>query len=189
VVEHDSIILPGREGKITEEIDLTNAHGGSFKKSVTVISNAANEPSLKLSLAGNILAFINVASQYVRLKCELGKESSVDITMSSQKADLKIQDLTFQEGQGGMRNTQPAPGFSDQWQHSLPEPVKFKTKRAEKPDENGYYEYTITIFRSNPPPTTTAGEFTFLTNHPSKSEIRIKGMIEAPMRKESQKTN
>jgi hypothetical protein len=184
VVGFDSIILPGREGKVTQEVDLSNFHGGNFKKTITVISDASNEPSLKLSLSGNVMAYIRVNAQYIRMQCEAGKENTAEIVLGSQKKDLKISDVTFEAGAGDNRHGQPAGGAMDQWQVSLPQPLTFKVKPSEKPDGDGYYDYTITVSRKDAPEKTSGGEFSFRTNHPSKKEIKIRGIIEASSRKE-----
>jgi len=58
VVAYDTTILPGREGKITPQVTIKGMHGGAFKKSISVESNAVNNPKLSLTIEGVIVPAI-----------------------------------------------------------------------------------------------------------------------------------
>jgi hypothetical protein len=164
VVDYDSIIPPGREGKVTPEVRVEGMRGGSFKKSVSVMSNAKNKPDLKLSLAATIKPVIDVSPSYLRLKNE-----PVTLTLSTEKPDLKVTEVVFQEQGGG----------AQAWQASLPLQVNHTLARAEKPKKDGYYDYKLTLSLGTPPSNGGHGDFKVRTNHAEKSEIDVRGMISA----------
>jgi len=168
VVEYDSIILPGREGTLTPAVDIKGVQGGQFKKTITVISDAENESTLRVSLGGTVKAVIDVSSRFVRLKAEGGQNNAVEITLSAEKSDLKIADVAFESQSGG----------APTWQAELPLYVRYKLTRAEKPKKDGYYDYTLALWIQEPQKENRHGEFVMHTNYAAKDEIRMRGMIE-----------
>ena len=94
MVGHDSTILPGREGKVTQEINVGNLHSGSFRKFITVISNAKNTPEMRLSLGGTMRTNLE-SPNFLRLTPDSKGECKTEITLSTEKKDLKITEVAF----------------------------------------------------------------------------------------------
>ncbi|MBD3391668.1 MAG: hypothetical protein GF418_06420 [Chitinivibrionales bacterium] len=170
MVEHDSIIQPGRAGTLTPVVNISKMHGGRFKKTITVISNAENEPNLRLSMSAEIKPVIDISSNYIRLSVKEGEQHGAELTLKTEKPDLKIVDVAFESRGGGG----PA------WQSDLPVYLGHSIQAKKKPDKNGYYAYTLSLSAQSSLDETRHGDFVISTNHPDKREIRLRGMIDVP---------
>jgi hypothetical protein len=145
-------------------------HGGAFKKSISVESNAVNNPKLSLTIEGVIVPAIEVRTSYVTLKNKAGKDENPAIVLRSKKADLRVGDLVFEPGGGG-----PAP--SSGWRTFLPVLPVYETIRSEKPGADGLWEYTIKLEVGAELAEPLSGNFRLTTNHKDKPEITIGGRI------------
>ena len=166
-VVFDTTVLPGKSGSITPTLNM-HAISGEFHKTVSVLCNAKNNPSFTLTLSGRVLPFVDINKYFLRFKPNADGASSIDILMRSRKADFKINEVKFIE---------QTPTGSD-WQQSTPVFPKFTATRSEKPDPEGYYEFTVIVNMQMDADTRHSGEFTFATNHPKKDIITIRGMVD-----------
>jgi hypothetical protein len=171
LVGHDSIILPGREGKVTGEVNASNLHGGAFKKYITISSNAKNTPSLRVSMGGTMKSEIDASSSYIRMAPEPKKDAVENVTLTSDFKDLKVTEVTFAMHPDNNAST-PA------WQASLPIYVGYSFAKADKPRTDGGVDYMLKLTVSYVDKVTKAGEFVIKTNDPNKAELRISGSIE-----------
>jgi hypothetical protein len=161
VVGYDSIIPPGREGKITPEVSLKNMHGGQLTKVTTVTSNAENTPSLTLSISFVYVPHIDAMPNFIYLPGILNDSVRVMVTLRTEKKDLVVKSIAFKPD-SAPKAGEPAP---------LPK-INFTTQRGAAVNEQGQWEYILNL--SGLMQGSAMGEFVFTTNHPKKPEIRIK---------------
>ena len=168
MVGYDSIIHPGREGEVTQQVKIAGMAGGIHKKSITVESNAANKPVLRLSVSVDIKPIIGISTRYLRLP-KTGEGISADkITLKTQKKDLKITEVKFKP-----KKTKKA------WQNSLSNFAEYTLTGGKKTDADGYYQYVLDIFLDHGLTENTSGTFIIKTNHPDKKVITIRGTVVA----------
>jgi hypothetical protein len=173
VVGFDSTILPGREGTVTEEVEMSKLHEGSFVKYATVTSNAKNKPELKLSLKGVIKVAVSVSPQFVQMIKKAGSSGfETELTLTTEKPDLQVKDVTFSS------NTQPATAGQNAWSNKLPVYLTFKLAKPEKPKADGSWEYKLALKLDADLPQTQNGEFAITTNHPEAQELKESGNID-----------
>jgi hypothetical protein len=170
VVGHDSIIPPGREGKVTQEVNLASGHSGVLQKYITVFSNAKNTPELRLSLKCTILAELDVDPKYLSLKPDKKGMIQQTLSLTTQKKDLAVLDVTFLE------NSKPAENANN-WQAALPIRFAYKLAKNPAPLADGYLKYQLDISLTAQDSTALYGNFTIKTNHPKKSELTLSGTI------------
>jgi len=171
VVEYDSIIQPGREGFVTQQVNLKNYHGGTVKKSITVTSNAENKPTLRLSMKVSIISIIDIKPSYVRLKPQAEGIVSGEVKLLTKKKDLKIKNIEFTPNNRGSSNA---------WKDQIDNTITYTVSKAAKPDSSGYYTYTVDLKNAGSSEN-RHGQFAFITNHPDKKEVKVRGMIQKIM--------
>jgi len=169
VVAYDTTILPGREGKITPKVTVRGMHGGPFKKSIAVESNASNNPKLTLTIQGVIVPAIEVRSSFITIRNGATKEENPAIVFRTTKADLRIGDVVFEPGGGA--------GGPSGWRTILPVLPTYTLDRSEKPGEDGMWEYTLRLEAKAELSDPLSGNFRLTTNHRDKPEITIGGRI------------
>jgi hypothetical protein len=146
-------------------------HSGSFAKSATITSNAKNSPTLQISMKGTVKEVVSVSPEYIQFNKDKNGKFEALITLTSEKADLKIEEITFKDNLTPS-NKLPA------WQKELPIPVNFlfvKDTVMQKPD----HVYTIKIMLNYLDSVNKSGEFIFKTNHPDAPEVKASGNINA----------
>lgn len=168
MVAFDSTIPPGREGKITPQVVLKGLHGGDFTKSVTVESNASNEPSLVLSIKGTIVPVIEVGLSYLTVMNGAGADRNPMIVLKSRKKDLKVVDIVFEVGSGG------PPGG---WRSSVPILPTFELVPVKEVGVAGLFEFSLRLAVKAELTEPLNGSFRITTNHPQKTEINIPGRV------------
>ena len=166
VVDYDTLIPPKGSGTLLQKLDL---HGltGVVRRGVTVLSNASNEPALRLTMVVTVEPVVGVDTRYIQLG-----EQSVTLELTSRKSDLQVREVLFEHAAGG------GSGGGGVWQQNLPEPLRFGfAPRAQKRDD-GLSVYTLVLHRDKGREANAQGVFVITTNHPRKEEIRMRGFIE-----------
>jgi hypothetical protein len=171
VVGFDSIILPGRVGSITEKIKLTNYRSGSYSKTATITSNAKKEPTLTITMKWVIKAYVAVAPTYLEITRNKDGVYQADVTLSSEKADLKLQGISFKPA-----GERPPSDKSATWQEELSVPVTFTLLR-DTVVQGKMHDYKYRVIASYPDTKSKNGDFIFKTNHPDAPEVKISGAI------------
>ena len=169
MVGFDSIIPPGRAGTVTEEVNISTMHGGSFNKSATISSNAKNSPSLQISMKGNVKEPISASPDYIQVTRDAEGKYEFLVTLTTEKADLKIEEVTF-------KNNQTPSDKSPTWQKELPIPVNFslvKDSVVQKTD----HAYKVKIMLNYTESVNKSGDFLIKTNHPDAPEVKVSGTI------------
>ncbi|MBN1577002.1 MAG: hypothetical protein JW913_10645 [Chitinispirillaceae bacterium] len=171
MVGHDSIIPPGREGKVTQEITIGHGYHGTLRKYITVISNAKNSQELRLSLGCTIHAELEIEPAYISLKPDKNGMTKQTLTVITAKKDLQILEVSFTE--------QEKPGNKDRtnWQVALPILFTSVVTKIDSVAIDGYLKYRLDISQTFNYTTPVYGNFTVKTNHPKKREVAINGVI------------
>jgi hypothetical protein len=167
-VGYDSIIAPGKTGKVIQSIDLKNIHTGPFKKNMTIYSNAGNTPELMVALGGTLKSYVTLAKESLQLSSADQKPYADSLTLSTQKSDLAITSVSFKMYSSN-ENT-PA------WQADLELFPKFSLTKVESADKN-IFVYKLKVTQTSKEKEPKFGEFTIKTNHPKVPEIKIPGAI------------
>ena len=166
VVKYDTLIQPGKTAKIESQVNIKGYHSGQISKSITVTSNAENDPTVRLTIDATIKTLIDISDSYLNLNA-----SNVNIPhsvyLSSKKSDLNISEILFKLN-----------GSSDvpEWQSSIPLSLKYKWAPTDSVRSDSCRVFKLDIFTPDIEKT-VSGEFIIKTNHPDKSEIKLTGNI------------
>lgn len=166
MVDFDSTILPGRVGHVTQSVKL-KGYSGPVHKSVTVTSNASNEPTLRLNITVNVEPIVGVDQRYVQLK-----DADFAIELTSRKKDLVVTDVVFEPS-----GSETPPGAGSAWQQNLPEPISFDFAPSTAAKKDGRSAFILTLHRPAKHVQNSHGKFVIKTNHPTKAEIKVRGSI------------
>ncbi len=173
MVGFDSTILPGREGKITPEVNLSKAHAGTISKCVTVTSNAKNKPEMHLCLDMTVRLPLSASPDYIQMRRVQGSGFSAEITLSTEKQDLVVKEASFKPN--APANSQN----SSAWTAQLPDHLEFTITKESQPGADGAWNYKLKIDEKMVPSKDSRyGEFTILTNHPEIPELKVNGVID-----------
>lgn len=168
---------------------IQNLHNsGEFRKYVNVVTNAKNNASFKLSMAGNYRPLFELEPNNLRLSSKKDKDSGEVITIKTARKDLKIIDVQFKEN-----------GKDLDWKAYVPikfsmvavdtvKPKKDTTKKAsikikttattaEHTEETLNYKLRVSYIPSSK--NDLYGEFVIKTNLKENPEIKISGVLEA----------
>jgi hypothetical protein len=169
VVGYDSIIPPGRAGTVTEEVNISNLHGGNFSKSATITSNAANKPTMQISMKGSVKEAVSASPEYMQVTRDSQGKYEFLVTLTTEKADFKIEEVSFKDNQAPSDKVPT-------WQKELPIPVNFtvvKDSVVQKTD----HAFRVKIMFNYGESGNKSGEFIFKTNHPDAPEVKVSGTI------------
>jgi hypothetical protein len=170
VVGYDSIIPPGRVGSITESVNLSNYHDGSYSKSATITSNAKKTPTMQVTMKWVIKAFVKISPTYLEFLKNKSGDFGAEVTLSSEKADLKLLEVSFRS------NAEQAPNKMPAWQEELPvhlSAVLLKDTVMQAKMHDFKFKITATYGDTK----SKNGEFLFKTNHPDAPEVKANGLI------------
>lgn len=172
MVGYDSIISPGREGKITQEIKISSGHNGEVKKYITLISNAKNKPEYRLSLKGTIIAQVSADPTYISLSPDSTGYCSIVLKLSTDMKDFSVTEVTFIENSS---NDPKKPS----WQAKLPTYLKFSLGKPDSVKADGIMVYPLNASLEYKKSTSKYGSFILKTNNPKKNEVSIPGILNA----------
>jgi hypothetical protein len=166
VVKYDKLIQPGKTAKIKAEVDIAGYRSGPLSKSVTVTSNAENEPAIRLTITATVVSVVDVSESYL----SLGKETigtPKTVFLSSKKSDLKVSDISFKP-MGNSKTPEP--------KANQPLSIKHTWTPTDSIRTDGYRVFKLNLFSPNPEEF-ISGEFIIKTNHPDKPIITFRGNI------------
>lgn len=179
MVGFDTTILPGREGTITEEVSTAKIHDGPFTKCLTVSSNAKNKPQLQLCMKGMVKVPLSVSPSYVQMKRGKNGLCETELTLSTEKPDLKVNEVFFTAGSG---SSGQAP-----WQNTLPLHCDFKLTKPDSASTGGVWVYKLAVTTRFEEKDSKSGEFVIKTNHPEAGEVRTSGNIDVSVSADQKK--
>lgn len=167
ITYYDSLIAPGKSGKIDAAMNLKGFGGGTVAKMITVVSNAGNEPIVRLIIKATVQEIITVSEPYVSLNAN--HPAPLNFYLSSKKNDLKITDVHFLVDQDQQKT-------SPDWQSDMPVIIPYKWSPIDSIGSNGYHFYKLGLFMPEID-RSMLGIFTLRTNHPDKPEILMRGTL------------
>jgi len=160
---------------VTQKVNLEGYHGGDFRKSATMETNASNIPSMSLVIKGRVKPIIDVSTSMIRLFSGRNLAQNDSVVLKTTMPDFKIDEVLFKPFETGATAEAGSP-----WQTNLPLYATFELKRTtQKPDSLGDYIYSLRLSLSVKETKTLQGDFNIKTNHPDKQQLSIRGMIEA----------
>jgi hypothetical protein len=165
IVKYDSLVQPGKSVKIESQMNLAGFKTGDISKSITVTSNAENEPTARLTITVKIKAVIDVSEPYISLDASKADLPHV-LFLSCNKPDLKVSAVSFKASDGS----------ADAGWQNIPFTLKFNWIPIDSVSIGGNPVFRLELY----PLHTVAsmpGEFTFKTNHPDKPEMTMMGII------------
>lgn len=170
-VGYDSIIKPGAEGKVTQEINLDRISAGNFRKYITVFSNAQNDSILRLSLAGTLKPLMEIRPNFIQMSSNSGTGlHKTEVKIISTKKDLQISEVSFKS----YNQAQSGPS----WQSALPIFFEYKLSGPEEGSTKDDYSYNLTMWTKVADSQMQQGRFTIKTNHPQRPEFNVEGMLQ-----------
>lgn len=166
VVKYDSLVQPGKSVKIESKVRIKGYRPGSLSKSITVTSNAKNEPVVRLKINAEIKAIIGISRQYVELSVS-DSVASDTIFLTSMKKDLKVSDVTF---------TSNEKKGAAAWEENYKTDIKFKFSSMDSLSSDSSNVFRLELFAPEAS-NASSGRFTISTNHSDKKEIVLTGKI------------
>ncbi len=168
VVEFDSIVPPGGEGALLQEVDLYGFRSGPFVRTIEIRSNARGTPRLKLGIRGILRTFVETDRQFLRIRDGVPPGSNTPLQVRSRKADLRVEEVVFQ----------PLGGGATPWRPDIPVWLLHQVERGEETDENGYIVHTLKLGVALSIAEPMRGVFLIRTNHPRKPQTGVRGVID-----------
>jgi len=164
VVKYDSIIAPGKTGVIEPVVNLKGMRNGHMSRTVTVVSNAASNPSLTLTIEADITPSIEVSETHLLFE-NAGKKT---LYLSSGKNDLKINGVAFKFYSSGN---------SQQWSSNVPMNMNYKFAPTDSTRSDGLKVYKLELDAPSSGKEPVSGEVQITTNHPYKKDIVLRGSV------------
>lgn len=165
VVKYDSVIAPGKSGVVEPEVDISG-YTGFIEKSITVLSNAQNIPSLRLSLKVDIKPVIGISKNFLTMHA--GGTVPVQVKLTTAKPDLAI---TGVECKPLSLKDRP------QWRE-FSRSLRYVLTTSGQSDADSAHKYVLSLSIEEPLKKSMLVEFVIHTNHPEKNELRIRGIVE-----------
>jgi len=163
VLKYDSIIAPGKTSVIEPIVNIAGFRAGFISKTITIISNAVNNPSLTLVVEADIVPAIEISETYLTFE----KTAPKILYLSSAKKDLKINSVIFK----------PQANSGGEWSATVPLNLKYKLSAADSTRSDGFGVYKLDIESPGADKEPVFGEFHITTNHPDKQEIQLRGRV------------
>jgi len=168
VVKFDSLIKPGKSAKIEAAVNIANYRPGAISKSISVTSNAENEPTARLEIQASVMAIIDVSETNLTLGGDDTAKSKT-VVLASRMKDLKATEVSFRTPEN---KSQKMP----EWQSEIPLMFKHTWTPTDSVRPDGYrvYKLSFSVPRFEAPEN---GELVIKTNHPDKPEVSINTAI------------
>jgi hypothetical protein len=161
VVSYDTVVAPGKTGTLKPVVNLKGFRPGPMSRSVTIMSNAANAPSLTLTIEAVITSPVEVSASNLRF----GNAARETVFLWSAKKDLKIDGIVFKPRQRG--------GNSPQWSANIPLNMNYKFTPTDSTRADGMKVYKLEL-DSPGGGEPVWGDIQITTNHPDRREIVLR---------------
>jgi hypothetical protein len=166
-VKFDSVVEPGKTGRIKSFIDTKGFHSGPMSKFIMIASNAKNETTAKLTISGHFQATIDVSERYLSFNTATGKIRDT-LYLASKKPDLHVITADFRSYDENQDKSN--------WQGEMNlaiavNPLARDSTRADGYKVFGYELIAPSVKKSQ------EGLIVIKTNHPDKPEVVIQGNI------------
>jgi hypothetical protein len=160
----DSVVLPGKVGHITMQLDLSRLEDGAFDKDLNVSTNDRRCPKVRFRFSGVYRRIIWTDGLSIILPTPDKKDTTQTVMLYTEKPDLKVTKVSFA----------PDDLPSTQWLPTVP--IKFMFRKTGKKNAAGQRAYSLQIYYSVTRKS-LFGTFVVATNHPDRPEIRIMGVL------------
>ncbi|MCL2690156.1 MAG: DUF1573 domain-containing protein [Chitinispirillia bacterium] len=165
VAAYDTLIAPGKTSVFKPVVDVRGMRPGLMRRGITVTSDAANSPTLRLMIEASIIPYIEVSENHLTFT----SAAPGTITLSSAKKDLNVTGIVFNpQNSGNVAN----------WAANVPFNVNYQFGASDSTRADGLKVYRLVIT----PPTINGepmnGRFVITTNHPDRKEISIQGRVQ-----------
>ncbi len=169
-VEYDTVIPPGKTGKLIPTIRVRGFSAGPMKKYVTVYTNDEKNSEVRLTVHADLIMSLSASQRYLHVGPDNNKENPVKIVLNTDKPDLRIKDIMFNETSKDKRQ---------KWQPDVPLFIDFYYENEEpEPKGDGRYEYILNIFYEDTIEYRKYGNFIINSDHPQKPKLVIRGKME-----------
>jgi hypothetical protein len=177
----DSVIPPGKTGRINVEVNIEHFPDGEFQKRISITSNAEKQSSYTLIIRGTKRNIISTEPETVHFYTGKEQDTGVTILLKTDRKNFSITSVTFSPNQ----NNEPL-----NWRSSIPMPF-FLTKMPDTveakpavPNTSAPAAPPLSIYKLKIPRSPNSreelyGQLIINTNLPEKPEVKISGMIEA----------
>jgi hypothetical protein len=166
VVRFDSLVPPGKTTKIRAEVNIEGHRSGPISKGIKVLSNAENEPALRLSIDATIESIVHVADQFIGLNSTNRSVPRI-VRVTSKESGLRITGVTFRSVDNGQ---------GAGWQSRPPLTIRSKWNRTDSVNVEGQSVFLLELY-SPSAEKPVSGQFLFRTNQPYKREVCVLGGI------------
>jgi hypothetical protein len=177
----DSVILPGKTGRINVEVNTEHFPEGEFQKRISITSNVEKKSPYTLIIRGTKRNIISTEPETVHFYTGKGQDTGVTILLKTDRKDFSITGVTFSPNQ----SNEPL-----DWRSSIPMPFSFikmpdvvevkpAISKNSAPAEPPVSIYKLKIPSSPSSRDDLYGQLIIGTNLPEKPEVKISAMIEA----------
>ncbi len=167
-VKYDSLIQPGKSGKIAAIVDTRGFRGGPMNKGIIVNTNAENDSIVRLTIKTTVQLTVEILERYISLNANDTALKSVYVI--SKKPDLKISEIYF------IAEPDPNEKTVTSWKSDLPIFIRYELSLSDITRSDGYKVYKLNLYMPEIK-ASYLGYFTIKTNHPDKEEIRMRGTL------------
>jgi len=177
----DSVIMPGKTGRINVEVNTEHFPEGEFQKRISVTSNAEQKTPYTLIIRGMKRNIISSEPETIHFYAGKGPDTGVTILLKTDRKDFSVTGVTFSPNQ----TNEPL-----DWRSSIPLAFSFTkmpdTVKAKPSDSKNSApaEPVVSIYKLKIPNSPTSrddlyGQIVIGTNLSEKPEFKISSMIEA----------
>ncbi len=179
---YDSIIAPGKKGRINVEVNTEHFGEGSFEKRVTVASNAAKDAAvLILTILGVKQSVIAASPENVHFNAGAKRDTGVVILLKTERKNLEVTGVTFSFDQNdplmSWRSSIPMPYTLTR----MPDAIKEQSHSGKEAEQvnPALVTYKLTVPYSPAQKGDLYGQLVIKTNLPDKPELKLSGMLES----------
>jgi hypothetical protein len=168
IISYDSLVMPGKSGKIDAEMNLKDFPAGPLAKVITVISNDENDSILRLAIKATVRLSVEISEPYITMNANDSARKSICIL--SKRDDMNIVNILFRKD-ADRKEKDP-----NGWQADAPININYKWISLDSVRNDGYKVYKLTLFLPHISES-MLGYFRIQTNHPKKPEIFMRGTL------------
>jgi hypothetical protein len=151
-VSYDTIVAPGQAGTLRPVLNLKDFMPGATSRTVTIVSNAANAPSLTLTIEAVVKLPIEVSDTHLHFSAP--KEV---VFLSTAKKDLQITGAIFKPHKQGHSSVS----------------INYKLIPVENTRNNAIMTYRLELDNPSGSKKPHGGGVIISTNHPDQKEILL----------------
>ena len=165
IAAYDTLIAPGGTSIFKPVVDIRGMRPGLMRRGITVTSNAANTPTLRLMIEAAIIPIVGVSPNHLTLT---GTETGA-VNLTSAKKDLNVNSVIFRPHESG--NT-------PSWAANVPLNLNYRFNASDSTNADGQRVYSLVITPPGTKGEPMTGVFVINTNHPDRREITISGKMQ-----------